>query len=221
MPAPEVERLLNSHNQPVKLAGASKLVIVKSDASPYAARAQSDPMISTTQAHDANALKPAIDQARTKAGGLPVDPAVATKYATRAGELLAKLAISNTTVFDLSTAEPSLLSSLTDPRPEIVKLAGNVLAYVNTMDGQAGLLAVGSDDKSADDVKISLLKSLSTNAKYFGNKLEPQQIETLAKLVEGAPNLEVRSAAAEAHGALNLPPDQAKGLILKQAKIGW
>jgi hypothetical protein len=89
------------------------------------------------------------------------------------------------------------------------------------MNGQAGLLTVGAEDKTADDVKISLFKSLSNNAKYFGNKLEPQQIETLAKLVEGAPNLEVRSAAAEAHGALNLPPDQAKGLILKQAKIGW
>jgi hypothetical protein len=100
MPAPEVERLLNSHNQPVKLSGASKLVMVRSEASPYANRAQSDPMISTTQARTADALKPAIDQARTKAGGLPVDPAVATKYATRAGELLAKLAISNSTVFD-------------------------------------------------------------------------------------------------------------------------
>jgi hypothetical protein len=219
--APEVERLLNSRNQPVKLAGASKLVMVKSDASPYAARAQSDPMISTTQARAADALKPAIDQARSKAGGLPVDPAIATKYATRAGELLARLAISNTTVFDLATAEPSLLASLTDQRPEIVKLSGNVLAFVNTTNGQAGLLTVGAEEKTADDVKISLLKSLSTNAKYFGNKLEPQQIETLAKLVEGAPNLEVRSAAAEAHGALNLPPDQAKGLILKQAKIGW
>jgi hypothetical protein len=221
LPAPEVERLLNSRNQPVKLAGAAKLVMVKSDASPYANRAQSDPMISTTMARDAAGLKPAIDQARTKAGGLPVDPTVATKYATRAGELLSKLAISNTAVFDLSVAEPSLLASLTDARPEIVKLSGNVLAFVNTTNGQAGLLTVGADDKTADDVKISLLRSLSTNAKYFGNRLEPQQIETLAKLVEGAPNLEVRSAAAEAHGALNLPPDQAKGLILKQAKIGW
>jgi hypothetical protein len=221
LPAPEVERLLNSRNQPVKLAGAAKLVMVKSDASPYANRAQSDPMISTTMARDAAGLKPAIDQARTKAGGLPVDPTVATKYATRAGELLSKLAISNTAVFDLSVAEPSLLASLTDARPEIVKLSGNVLAFVNTTNGQAGLLTVGADDKTADDVKISQLRSLSTNAKYFGNRLEPQQIETLAKLVEGAPNLEVRSAAAEAHGALNLPPDQAKGLILKQAKIGW
>jgi len=221
LPQPEVERLLNGRNQPAKLAGAAKLVIVKSEASPFANRAQSDPMISTTQAREAAALKPAIDQARTRAGGLPVDPSVATKYATRAGVLLAQLAISNTNVFDLSVAEPALLSSLTDGRPDIVKLGGNVLAYVNTTNGQAGLLTIGADDKTAEDVKVSLLKSLSTNAKYFGSKLEPQQVETLSKLVEGAPNLEVRSAAAEAHGALNLPPDQAKALILKQAKIGW
>src|SRR6476469_5017589 len=85
------------------------------------------------------------------------------------------LAISNSTVFDLALAEPTLLAALTDQRPEIVKLAGNVLAYVNTMNGQAGLLTVGAEDKTADDVKISLFKSLSNNAKYFGNKLEPQQ----------------------------------------------
>ena len=39
-------------SKPARSAGAAKLVIVKSDASPYANRAQSDPMISTTQGID-------------------------------------------------------------------------------------------------------------------------------------------------------------------------
>jgi hypothetical protein len=67
-------------------------------------------------------------------------------------------------------------------------------------------------------VKISLYNSLATNAKFFGNLLDPQQVQSLQKTVDEAQNLEVRSAAAEAHGALNLPADQAKGLIVEQSQ---
>jgi hypothetical protein len=176
-------------------------------------------MVSTTQVRDPAALKPAIDAARTKAGALPVDPDIATTYATRAGQLLEKLAISRGQVLDMSAAQPALLAALNDQRPDIVKLSGNVLGLLNSRDAQVGLLTVASDEKTADDVKISLYKSLATSAKFFGNQLDGSQVETLSKVVADATNLDVRSAAAEAHGALNLPADQAKALIVKQSKM--
>jgi hypothetical protein len=122
-------------------------------------------------------------------------------------------------VLDLSAAQNVLLASLNDARPEIVKIAGHVLGLMSSRDAQVGLLTVASDAKTADDVKISLYKSLSTSAKFFGNQLDPQQVQTLTKVVAEAQNLEVRSAAAEAHGALNLPADQAKSLIVNQSKV--
>ena len=109
--------------------------------------------------------------------------------------------------------------SLEDPRPEIVKLVGQTLALINAPDAQAGLLNKALADDVADDVKISLLNSLATSAKFFGNKLDGAATDRLMKLVAEAPDLSIRSAAAEAHGALNLPADQAKKLIVEQMKV--
>ena len=115
-------------------------------------------------------------------------------------------------------AKRALLSSLNDARPEIVKLGGQALGLLNDKDAQAGLLATALDEKSSDEVKISLFKSLATSARFFGNKLDGSQVQSLEKVVADAPNLDVRSAAAEARGAMNLPADQAKSLIVRQSK---
>ena len=42
--------------------------------------------------------------------------------------------------------------------------------------------------------------------------------ELLQKMVASAPSVDVRTAAGEARGALNLPAEQAKQLILEQSK---
>lgn len=215
----KVDDLFNLASQNPKLAGAARLVIAKSNASPYEARKVSEPLLSTTTATEAPGLKPAIEEARTKAGALPLDPALATEYATRAGQLLMKVGISRGQIYDLEPAKPALLAGLNDARPEIVKLAGQALAYLNDKDSQSGLLVTASDSKTTDEVKISLYKSLATSAKFFGNKLSAAEITTLEATVADATNLDVRSAAAEARGALNLPADQAKNLIVKQAKL--
>jgi hypothetical protein len=219
LPAGEVERLLSTSGQTARLASAARLVMVKTEASPYEARKASDPMLSTTQAGEAAALQPAIADARKKAGALPVDAAGATNYALRAGQLLSDLAKGHNPVLDLSAAQTVLLGSLNDTRPEIVKLTGTVLSRLNSKDAQIGLLSVASEEKTADDVKISLYKSLASSAKFNGNLLDAREVETLTRVVAEAQNLEVRSAAAEAHGALNLPADQAKTLIVNQAKV--
>ena len=104
-----------------------------------------------------------------------------------------------------------------DSRPEIVKLAGEGLALLNNDDAQKGILLKATTDGTADDVKISLFKSLATSAKFFGNKLDAGQVESLDHVVGEAKTPEVQSAAAEARGALNLPSDIAKKLILDQA----
>ncbi|MCS7032428.1 MAG: hypothetical protein NZ561_00355, partial [Phycisphaerae bacterium] len=143
----------------------------------------------------------------------------ATEYATRAAQLLQRLAISRGQVMDVAAARQSLLMSLEDTRPEIVKLVGESLALIDAPDAQAGLLTKALSPELSDDVRISLLKSLSTSAKFFGNKLDTAATEQLMKLVADGPSLEIRAAAAEAQGALNLPADQAKRLIIEQMRV--
>ena len=201
-----------------RLQGAALLVMTATDASPFTVLAVTNPMVSTTRGTTAETLKPALEAARKKAGALPLVEAIASEYALKAAGLLEKLAISRGQVLDMSAAELTLLGSLDDSRLDLAKAAGNVLALMNSKPAQAGLLIKAADDKSDEQLKISLYKSLATSARFFGNGLDAPAIETLQKAVESEKSLEVRSAAAEARGALNLPVDQAKTLILGARK---
>lgn len=217
--AGEIEKLFALAAQNPKLAGSARLVLTKTTASPYEVQKATDALLSTAQVTDAAGLKESLASAREKAGALPMDPEIATNYATRAAELLQRLAISRGQVMDVAVARASLLRSLGDERPEIVKLVGQTLALVDAPDAQAGVLDKALADDVADDVKVSLFRSVATSAKFFGNKLDAARTEALAKVVAEAENLDVRSAAAEAHGALNLPADQAKKLIVEQMRV--
>jgi len=216
--APEIESLLGLIAQSPKVRGAGKLFVVKSQASQWENRKVSDKTISTTTAADAAGIKLAIQSAREASGALPLDPAMATEYATRAGELIKRLAISRGQVLDLAPARSTLLGALEDARPEIIKLAGEGLALLNNEDAQRGLLIKSTTEGVADDVKVSLFKSLATSAKFWGNKLETAQVEALDNVLKSATNADVKNASAEARGALNLPSDQARTLILEQSR---
>lgn len=214
----QIERVFSIARDNMRLERAAILVRVNSDvASPYAALAQANPLISVTTAKDDN-LAEAIEAARKRAGGLPIDEKVATEYALRSAELLEQLATNRNQVLDLIAAQSAVLSGLNDARPEIILAVGRVLASVDYQQAQTGLLTKVLDEKTPDDMKIQLLNNLANNARLFGNKLQASQSQALTKLVSSAATPEVRSAASEAHGALNLPADQVKGLILQQAK---
>jgi hypothetical protein len=204
-----------------RLARAVRLIITKTKASPYQVQAVADPTLSTTQVKpdDFAGLKTAIDDARKRGGLLPLDADAAAKYATRAADLLSRIAINHSTVYDVTVAEPLLLAALDDTRPDIVKFDATVLGLINSSEVQQALLAKASDAGTSDDLKIPLFKAVATSARNFGNLLNADQVDGLQKVVAAAPNVDVRTAAGEARGALNLTADQAKKLIVDQAKV--
>ena len=57
---------------------------------------------------------------------------------------------------------------------------------MNAAEGQSALLSTASGEKLGDDVRISLYKSLATNAKFFGGHLSSDQVASLDKIVESA-----------------------------------
>ncbi len=210
----EVEKLQKLATQTPRLQGAVLLVITKTQASPFAILAASDPLISVTQATKGDELKAAVADARKKAGSLLLDEKAASDYAMKATELLAQLAISRGQVLDLSAAQGTLLLALEDPRPEIAKASGKTLALMNSKAAQQSLLTRASDAKLDAPMRISMYGSLATSAKFFGNLLEEQDVKTLQNAVTQEPALDVRAAAAEAHGALNLSAAEVKGVLL-------
>ena len=212
----QIDRVIDLASQNPRLERASKLIIVHSLASPWAQLSLRDPTVSYTEATGGQPLIDSIEQARKRAGGLPMDAKVATDFALRAANLLAKLAISRGQVLNLSVAESQLLSALGDPRPQIVQAVGEAVALLNTPRAQGALADRANDSKTPPEIRVNLYKSLATSAKFNGNRLDANQTAELQQVVMGEKDLNIRSAAAEARGALNLPAADVKALILQR-----
>jgi len=142
---------------------------------------------------------------------------IAENYAVRAAEAMLSLAQARNSVLDLSAAQLALESGVRDER--IQTLAGQILAYLNSPGAQRAIAAMALEANNAPDVRISAFISLATSAKLNANMLPDETIDAIYVLISSdATDTELRSTAAAAYGALNLPSRKAKDLILDQAK---
>ncbi len=143
---------------------------------------------------------------------------IAESYAVRAAEVMLSLAQARNPVLNLSAAQPALESAVSDER--IQTLAGRTLAYLDSPGAQRAIAAMALDTNNDPDVRIQAFSSLATSAKLNANMLPDEMIDEIYALISsvGANQEELRTAAAAAYGALNLPSRKVKDLILDQAK---
>ena len=212
-----VDSLLAIVGSSPRLGLAPKVIVTKTSQSPFASRAAADNLVNLVQSDDGSSLKAAIETARARGGSNPLSVEAATAGSLRSLALLEKLSVAKIPALSLEAAKPTLIAALDDARPEVIMKAASVLALAGGKDGQTAIFTRAMAAGTPDDLKVSLLNSLSQSAKTFGNELTTDEIVALDVVVGTAENLAVRSAAAETRGALNLPPEEAKSLILKQS----
>jgi len=153
------------------------------------------------------------------AGGNGWNAEIADSYALRAAGTMLKLASTRNEVVDLSGAQNALVAGVGDKRSEIQILSGQTLAYLDSPGAQRAIAGMALDTGNAAEVRIPAFDSLATSAKLNANMLPEETVDAIYELIssdETDPAL--RSAAAAAYGALNLPSRKAKDLILDQAK---
>ena len=142
---------------------------------------------------------------------------IAENYAVRAAEVMLSLAQARNSILDLSAAQLALESAVSDKRIQV--LAGQILAYLDSPGAQRAITAMALEANNAPDVRISAFISLATSAKLNANMLPDETIDEIYALISSdATDTELRSTAAAAYGALNLPSRKVKDLILDQAK---
>jgi hypothetical protein len=125
----------------------------------------------------------------------------------------------NNPVIDLSLAQSALVSAINDNRSQIQILAGQILAYLDSPGAQRAIAVMALDDNNSLDVRKQAFESLATSAKLNANMLIESMIDSIYTLISSdETDAELRSAAAAAYGALNLPSRKVKDLILDQAK---
>jgi hypothetical protein len=145
--------------------------------------------------------------------------ALADSYALRAAKAMLKIAQNCNPVLDLSAAQNSLIAATKDKRAEIQMLAGQVLAHLATPAAQQAVAAMALADTNSKEIRIVAFDSLAVSGKLNANQLDDATIDAIYSLVSSKdtdPGL--RAAAAAAYGALNLPSQKVKSLILDQAK---
>jgi hypothetical protein len=99
-------------------------------------------------------------------------------------------------------------------------LAGEVLVYLNSPDAQRSIALMVMDAANDVNVRVAALRSLVGSAKLNGDLLPDAAVSDIYKLISQAQaDPALRAAAAAAYGALNLPSQKVKDLILDQAKI--
>jgi hypothetical protein len=219
----DVRKMVDLEQNIARLQGASMLVLTHTPESPYAVASATDLLMNAAVMPLKNVLKDElkadIEAARQHSGTAVMSEKDAASYSLQAAALLEKLAITRGHALDVSVAEGGLLTALSDARPQIASAAGKVLATLSTTSSQNGLAMKANQASTPAEVRVSLYQSLAESAKHIGNHLDAAQIVDLEKVVSTSTESAVRDAAAEARGALNLPADQARTLILRQSRV--
>lgn len=159
-------------------------------------------------------------QPSSSTDGMVWNQEIADDYAMRAVNVMLKVAISRNPVLDLNAAQTALVNATRDSR--IQTEAAQVLAYLSSPGAQRAIGAMALDADNDLDVRIDAFNSLAVSAKMNSNLLTDPMIDSIYELVSynGTDQdlLDLRSAAAAAYGALSLPSQKVKNLILDQAK---
>jgi hypothetical protein len=219
----DVRKMIDLEQQIARLQGASMLVLTHTVQSSYAVASATDLLMNAAVMPAKEALKDElktdIEAARQHSGTAVMSEKDASDDALEAAALLERIAMTHGQAFNVSAAEAGLLTALSDSRPEIATAAGRVLATLNSDSAQNGLAMEANDAATPPDVRVSFYKSVAESAKHFGNRLASEQIAGLEKTVSDSKDSAIRDAAAQARGALNLPADAARTLILKQSRV--
>ena len=140
-------------------------------------------------------------------------------YAARALTALHNLALRGNKVLDPAMAAPALVDATRDSRRNILTGSLAALALLDGPDAQRAIAAVALADSNDPELTILSFGALAASAKAGGNLLLDETVEAIYKLVQSDQTPPaIRSAAATAYGALNLPSDKARKLLLDQAK---
>lgn len=136
----------------------------------------------------------------------------ADTYAAEALRVLRDIAVRNSAAYDIKLAETALVEALTNFTGELRLTAAQTLSWVNGSRAQAALLnaALAEPDEA---VQVALFEYVAQSAKRFGSYASEAQVAALVNLVKTAIG-PVATAAAQAHGALNLPASNMVPLVV-------
>lgn len=165
--------------------------------------------VSRSRLSDA-AFESAVDQLMQRAAGGRMTQAEADAYAFDALDALRDIAVSGTVVYELLDAEASLLDAMETREGSARLFVASILAMMDSERSQRRLFDAALNAQEFEQVE--LLNHVAASVKRFGDRSQSRHHQALRELVVASTGA-VAEAAAELHGALNLPPATAVDLL--------
>jgi HEAT repeat protein len=214
----ELSSIARQLNDTAALQSTSMLILTDSNTaqSGEAAAAVSPRIRSMPDNTAVETLIAAVKELMAETGRVSLPPENVVDYILKAINLLREVAVGRTEVFAFELAKPVLIELVRDQREEVAKKAASVLALISDEAAQHAVAERALSEDVGGELKVSLLNSLAESARFNGNQLSEEQVQQLIRLTHEATEPDVRTAASMAMGALNLPANQARQLILKQ-----
>jgi hypothetical protein len=151
-------------------------------------------------------------------GMKPLDAAHSVDLALQAADALRLIGVARSSVFDLGRAEGALVGALAQPNEALRIKAASVLALIGSPGAQKAIAQAALDEKNSKTQRIAAFESLADSARLNGNKLDSKLVEQVVRVAETAGDLDIRTAASQALGALNLTNNQASEIIRAQSR---
>ncbi len=165
----------------------------------------------------ADVLLAEYDRVRRQVGAVSLDRKVALDMAIQAAKALRLVAITNNKVYDCKDAQPALIKALSHPEPTLRVTCAEVLAESKTPEAQQAIAKLALDPNQDKPLRIEVFAALANSAKANGNLLTDDLRGQVSAAATQAKDLDIRTAASQALGALNLPSNLASEIIRNQA----
>jgi len=162
---------------------------------------------------DVEPLTQAIDALKKTAGSVVLDAKAAREASLKAANLLKEIAACSR-IYSAQRARQSLVDALTNRPDELSIAALGALAEIADGEVLRDMANVGIDAKRTKPVRVAALQALARAARSVGNKLEGGQVGALQAMAAEKDD-EIRDAAGEALGGLDLDAAEAARLILR------
>jgi len=165
---------------------------------------------------DAAALMTTAAAVARSSGAKGISAEVGAGLAMEAVGVVGKLALSGNSVFPVIDAEKGLIGLLAATDMQLRAAAAGVLGVLAQPSGQAALAKVALTASEPPDVRVRMFEALAESAKRGGNHLSVDAVKGVITAAESEADLNVRTAAAQALGALNLAGNPASTIIRNQ-----
>ena len=169
-------------------------------------------MVVVNPAADTAAIKTAL-AAAAKLGGAPLSPEQAGQWAVRAAQSVRMLGLTKNKVYDVDRARLALIEALGDSRDAVQIAAAQALAILPAADAQRAIVTLAVTG-TKENVRVAAFKAASESVRAFGRQTTDDQAKAVLGVVMGKGSPELLNSAAQLLGALNLPSEQIKPLIL-------